>query len=191
MEPIPINDPRLTPNMIRIRAGRFQEFYEPDDRKQRDSKIRLEHPEKHFFAELINGQWCWVNGCDKCNGKEEAYGGYIRCDKHDVCCTCGILRSQLKEIPWGHVRGFQCKPCVQKQHNIEKAEALAKMGEYNEWDYENIDELKCPYCDFEMDEWWEHLGDEREEAIIECLRCDNKFKATYATIPRFTMERVE
>lgn len=176
----PINDPRLTPDMDRVRSGRQQLF-----RKRRDNKftskenadISLEPPEKHFYADLIDGVWHWVNGCAECNGELRSSMTYIECDKHNVCRTCRTPRSQLTEAPWGGSKGWQCKPCHAIEHEAEKERALAAMPEeYDEIDYRFEDKPRCPYCDLAFEVEGEEidgmLGNEKERI---CDRCDHVF----------------
>lgn len=138
--PILINEPLLTPDMKRTRSGATQLFRKDyKDRQftsEENADVVLRPPERHLFAELIGGQWCWVNGCAECNGKPRDWMTYIECDKHDVCRTCKTPRSQLTESPWGGKHGWQCKPCAEIEHEAEKVEALAAMPEeHDEIDY--------------------------------------------------------
>lgn len=87
--PILINEPLLTPDMKRTWSGATQLFRKDyKDRQftsEENADVVLRPPEHHLFAELIGGQWCWVNGCAECNGKPRDWMTYIECDKHDVC----------------------------------------------------------------------------------------------------------
>ena len=114
----------------------------------------------------------------------------IKCDKHDVCVTCSIPRKDLTEIPWGHPKGFKCKPCAWKEHELEKAEALSKMSKfYDEWNYDSLDQMTCPYCDYEFDGSHDYYESDEEE--VECGRCDNKFTVTAIPSVTFTTARIE
>lgn len=187
----PINDLRLTPDMRRTRSGSLQQFYKPGHGGWHSTPdVSLDPPEKHIFAELVDDVWCWVNGCPECKGEEPTWRNtYIKCHKHDVCCSCGINRQDLKEIPWGHSKGFKCKPCADKEHKLAKLEALSKMTKtYNEWDYESRDSVTCPYCNYEFKENHNHY--ESEDVIETCDRCDNKFTVTAVHAITFTTVRI-
>ena len=82
MTPIPINDPRLTPDLKRTRSGSTQGFSKPG-KMSFDPDFTIDPPEQHIFAELIDDQWFWVNGCAECKGEEPTYRNtYIKCVKH-------------------------------------------------------------------------------------------------------------
>jgi hypothetical protein len=73
---------------------------------------------------------------------------YVICDVHDVCRT---HRSKLTDTPWGGKDGWQCKPCADSEHKADKEAALSSMpDERDEWDYQGLSEIKCPYCDYEF-----------------------------------------
>lgn len=77
-----INDDRLLNYTKRIRSGVTQIFHTGNDKRDferwrkeggpschnvtmHDKKdtIRITPPEKHYFAQLIDGEWWWLNGC--------------------------------------------------------------------------------------------------------------------------------
>lgn len=190
LNPILIEDPRLTPDLKRHRSGRTQAFYKPDNRslQTEDADFTLEPPLPHIHSTLIKDKWHWINGCDECHGREGTWTTYIKCEKHDVCHLCKMPRSKLKEAPWGHPKGFECKPCHSKKHEEEKTKALAAMtGRYDEWDYRSLSELKCPYCDLEFEDSHEYYDVSDHE--IECDRCDHVFKVTAEPRVTFTTTR--
>lgn len=162
-----IDDPRLTDYVNRQRNGATQVFYTGDDPRDftryrcelggikpnvkmhnKPDTIEIAAPEKHLYAELIEGEWWWVNGCGPCNGEERGWGTYIECEKHDVCRTCSIPRKQLTETPWGGSNGWQCKPCADTAAETLRATRLAEVAakEYDEWDYYHTDKVVCPHC---------------------------------------------
>ena len=115
-----INDKRLFSYTNRTRGGSEQVFYTGNDDRDWDryraeggvqnadvkmhdkpDTIRLKPPEEHYYAQLIDGEWWWVNGCGLCNGRPRDWATYIECKKHDVCRTCHIPRAKLKDIPFG------------------------------------------------------------------------------------------
>lgn len=205
-----VNDSRIVDYVNRTRSGRTQEFYLGRDARDWDrykaegggrnhnvemhlkaDTIRIEPPEKHYFAELIDGEWWWVNGCGECNGKPRGFDTYIECDKHNVCRCCSNPRAEITETPWGGISGWICVPCADAEHNREKSKALAAMPDeedFDSWDYYNLDEIKCPYCDYEFSDSFES-ADDNEEAH-ECPRCDNEFKVTAVHSLAFDCERL-
>lgn len=108
-----------------------------------------------------------------------------RCaDKHNVCRLCSTHRSKLTETPWGHPEGFTCKPCQDAVDAVAKAAALAKVAEsdYDEWDYRNLDECKCPHCATVIHIETEDYGDKN----MECDTCDGLFELQIEFEPNFT-----
>lgn len=190
-----INDDRLVGYTQRARNGITQQFYTGRDARDWDryrlenvpgarsieihlkpDTINIEPPEKHWYAELIDGEWWWVNGCGVCNGGPRDYHTYIECEKHDVCKSCGCSRSSLKETPCGGLSGWQCVPCADQEHERIKSDALAKMPkEFREWNYRGVSDIKCPYCDYKIDDEWDLDLDIDLDTELECDRCDNTF----------------
>jgi hypothetical protein len=188
--PAPIGDPRLTPELRRTRTGSTQAFAHPG-KQSFEPDFTIEPPERHVFAELIDGKWCWVNGCDECHGREGTWITYIKCEKHDVCHQCKTPRAKLTATPWGHPKGFECKPCHETRRAIECAEALAKVGArpYDEWDYCDLSAPTCPYCRYEFEP--DHSLYEAQDKVVTCERCDNKFEVSAETTVSFTSRRPE
>lgn len=188
--PVKIKDERLTPELKRIRSGKTQAFYKPENRalQTRDADIVLEPPEQHIYAELIDGEWWWVNGCAECNGEPRGWMKYTECDEHDVCAHCGIHRKELKDTPWGRKGGWVCKPCDDKEHEIEKTAALAAMpDEYDEWDYYCMSEIQCPYCNNIIEDSGSYHEADDEE--IECGCCDNIYTVSAEISINYTMKK--
>jgi hypothetical protein len=205
-----INDPRLEGYTQRMRNGSTQVFFTGNDQRDFDryraeggpsnssikmhgkpDNINMEPPEKHIYAELIDGQWYWVNGCPECNGKTRDWMTYVECDKHNVCAGCSCSREKLTEAPWGRKNGWVCKPCADIEDAARKAKALERVTdyEYDEWDFFSNDEITCPYCkatiesdcdDYECD------GAERE-----CHDCGNNFELTAVHSVTWTTTRKE
>jgi len=163
-----IGDPRLSEYTQRTRSGRIQVFYTGTDNRDfarykaegggtgvavemhdKPDVIRLEPPERHWYAELIDGEWWWLNGCGECNGEPRSWSTYIECEKHNVCRTCEIPRAELKEPPWGGANGWQCKPCADAEREALKRERLLAVAEkeYDEYDYMNRGRVVCPHCE--------------------------------------------
>lgn len=182
-----VNDLRIAGYVNRMRSGSEQVFYTGDDRRdferyQRDGRkemhdkadtIRINPPERHYHAELINGEWWWVNGCDECNGEPANYC-YIKCETHDVCVTCKCSRQELTESPWVTRTGWQCRPCAKKEGDIAKQAALQKVaeGEYEPHDYLGQDNVICPHCATEFEDM---MDDGEPEAHQECDVCGGEF----------------
>ena len=182
MKPILIKDARLTPNLNRVRNGKTQEFTKPGNRGC-GPDFKITPPSREFYAELIEGQWYWVNGCAECNGKPRDWSTYIECEKHDVCRTCGIKRSELVDPPWGGKNGWQCQSCAKAESDAEKAEALQRVAsqEYNELDYWGNDNVVCPHCgsSYEVDD---EPGDEETcEVCGGSYSVEVEYTVTYST----------
>ncbi len=198
-----ILDTRLKEYTQRQRNGATQVFYTGSDSRDFDryrkhgvevhdkpDTIRLQPPECHYYAELIDGEWWWLNGCAECNGLPRDWMTYIECEKHNVCRTCKTPRSEITETPWGGKTGWQCRPCATSEHEASKAEALAAMPEeYDEWDYQFSSEVKCPYCDLEIQDSGDGELYTQGDQDIDCGRCDNTFTLTTEFSPTYTMNR--
>jgi ribosome modulation factor len=204
-----IDDARLVNYVNRTRSGREQVFYTGNDNRDferykaegghktgaemhdKPDTIRIQPPEKHYYAELIDGTWWWVNGCAECNGMPRDWMTYIECEKHNVCRTCGCDRSSLTEPPWGGRNGWQCKSCATIEHEADKRDALEKVAnkEYDDWDFHGRDEITCPYCEYEFSDSWE--CSEHSDEDQECPRCDNVFKVTAVHSLSFDCSRIE
>lgn len=158
MEKILIDDPRLTPDMRRVRSGRMQLFYRnaPSASPMLVPKVRIKAPRKELYAKLIDGRWHWVNGCAECNGRPRSVDTYIECEKHDVCVTCGISREDAEKqgMPWGATDGWQCDRCHTAEQKTVKKTALetVNLKEYDESDYRDLSIPVCPHCGSELDE---------------------------------------
>jgi hypothetical protein len=144
-----INDPRLTLDLILTRSGSTMLFRKPGNRslQPRDADIVIKAPRSELYAKIVDGAWQWVNGCPECNGKKPVWA-YVKCDKHDVCVTCGKSRKNLTATPWAHEQGFRCKPCQDALNAARKQEALSRVAEseYDESDYWGTDKVVCPHC---------------------------------------------
>lgn len=162
-----IDDSRISTYTNRQRSGSTQVFmtgtddrdwdrYRADQKNgvqplvmhQRADTIEIQPPERHFYAELIDGEWWWINGCAECNGRERDWMTYVECEKHNVCRTCSIPRDKLTETPWGGKQGWQCKPCAAAEHAAKRIEALQKFAEaeYDDYDFHHCDQVTCPHC---------------------------------------------
>ncbi len=128
-----IDDHRLSPYTKRNRVGSEQIFYNVDDKS---NIILIRPPEIHYYAELLNGEWWWVNGCAECNGNPRAWSTYIECNKHNVCDHCGRSRNELTESVWGTKCGWICDSCYHKEHETKELNAIP----------ENLSEKKCKNC---------------------------------------------
>lgn len=135
-----INDKRLTPTMQRLRSGKLQVFKDKDG-----PEIYLQHEKKSMYADLIDDEWYWVEGCAECNGEERGFKTYIECEEHDRCRTCNTNRKDIKETPWGGSKGWQCQPCYNAERAEIRREAFEKL-QGNEPDCSYSDDIICPHC---------------------------------------------
>ena len=177
-----IDDERLTPTMERVRNGKQQMFREKDfDSRgfmtnEPDTCIIIENTvNKEYFSKLIDDKWWWVNGCAECCGHKRNWMSYVECEKHDVCSCCSKPRSHFKGSVWGGQNGWTCNSCTEIKANILKQERLEAVAseDYNEWDYYNESEMKCPHCatTYQQDE-----GEPDEDQ--ECHVCGGEFTVT-------------
>ena len=168
-----IEDERLTPNLKRARNGHKQEFRSNDG----NVKFTLTHDERHFYAELINQQWFWVNGCEECNGEEPNYC-YVKCVEHDVCVDCKLQRVSATQPHWGCSNGFRCNKCqdvIDKKHK-EKIQETINSFEYDKWDFYCLDEITCPYCKSTVEDNEDNYDAHRK--TYDCEECENNFTLT-------------
>ena len=186
-----IQDPRLAGYTNRTRSGSHQVFYTGNDSRDFDryhaeggasnhsvkmhdkpDTIQLEPSEKHHYAELIDGEWWWLNGCAECNGNPRDWMTYIECDKHNVCRSCRASRSEITEPPWGGKSGWQCVPCANAEKAALKLERLQAMAakEYDEWDYQNQDEVICPHCEYSF-----QPDSDDPDGSEQCEVCDGEY----------------
>ncbi len=209
-----IDDPRLKDYGQRMRNGTTQVFYTGRDHRDweryrtegggrdpnvimhdKPDTIHVEPPERHLHAELIDGEWWWVNDCAECCGRPRDWTTYVECEKHNVCRTCGCSRESLTEPPWGGKNGWQCKHCADREHEERKQAALAVMPsdeDFDQYYYEDLNKVKCPYCDAEIDtsdDSWAYEDGRTEE--VDCWRCDHKFDAEVSVIFSYTTKRKE
>ena len=124
--------------------------------------------------------------CYVCNGIEPDWISK-RCEEHDVCTSCGILRKDLKQTPWGAKGGFLCCPCEEER----KLQAVADY-KYNENFHEYEREIKCPYCGSEyfVDDHYSLYEDDNLEEI-ECGNCGNEFSCQTYVSTKFTTKRIQ
>lgn len=64
------------------------------------------------------------------------------------------------------------------------------MVDWEDIEYKYDDNVfeKCPYCDYEDEGCWEHMGEDGDEIEVVCSMCKNKYimitniKVTYTTV---------
>jgi len=176
---IPINDDRLTSDLRRIRNGNKSEF------QLRGKEVfSLQPPQRAWYAELIDGQWYWINGCPECVGEEPVYA-YVKCDKHNVCIRCHKSRKEMgNEIAWGHRNGFICNTCMQAERRATMLAAFlrAEEEELDDTDHWNEDKIICPHCFSEASSDDIH----ESETGVECQVCEGSFSVEVEYTPRYT-----
>lgn len=198
-----INNPLLTADLERVRNGRYQEFRRKGGSFHSEPVLRLEHENKALYAELIDGEWYWVNGCnlcDDCHPDEKKKGwGYLYCDTHNVCVDCGIHRKDLKDTPWGTPDGaFLCKPCESRERDAAKLKAVqqAQRDNLDEMDTMCEQHIKCPYCGSEHEDDDDYSYSDANNVEFQCGVCEETFKVsaeveiTYTTEPVKPIEEV-
>lgn len=204
-----IDNPLLENYTKRTRGGKTQIFYTGNDSRDFDryrseggnagsgatmhdkpDTLRIDPPEKNYYSELIEGEWWWINGCAECNGHPRSWSTYVECDEHNVCRRCSIPRKGIKGVVRGGQNGWICDACYEIEHNQEKNRALSAMPEqFDDYDYHDLHEIKCPYCDNEYFDSSDHSSAQDEE--FECDRCDSKFTVTAEHTLTFNCDRIE
>lgn len=166
----------------RMRSGHTNIWNDSFD-KNGLTEVKLDPPQKGLYAERFDDGWYWVCDCPNCLGIEANYP-YIVCDEHNRCITCNTHRSELKETPWGNRKGFQCKPCADREHRERKHRALAdaQIKGHSEDDCWNTDKLICPKCASECSS--EEMG--AGEHDVTCGVCDTDFSVEVEYETRFT-----
>lgn len=158
--------------------------------------LELSPPRRGLKSELIDGAWYWVVGCEKCLGTSNGFADYFVCDEHNVCVDCRTNRSEIEGAVWGTKGGFRCQPCQTKLEQKLKREALEKVAskDYDEWDYQNNDEIVCPHCGTS------HEPDQPSEGKEICGICGGEYElnieysVTYSTTvvgERITLDSLE
>lgn len=195
-----IEDPRLFSGINRVRSGSKQFFGErivKGGKCIQECDFEIIPPQRSWYAVEIDGSWYWIEGCDHCNGNVRDFGSYVRCEKHDVCVDCGVDRhnaSTHRSIDglgavWGCSGGWRCNNCQEAMNAKRLAEAEARIipeDEYDELDFYNEDEAKCPWCKA-LISTDESYGAESEEC--ECGECERRFKLTAVHSVSWTTER--
>ena len=199
-----IEDGRLKSYTKRTRSGSEQVFYTGNDDRDferyraegggrepnvkmhdKPDTIRLQPPERHYYAELIDGEWWWLNGCGECNGRERDWLTYVECDKHNVCRTCKTPRGEISGHAWGGKHGWQCSHCRDIEHEAAKKEALEKFAVANRGDYHFSynDKVVCPHCglSYYPDEMY-------EDTEVECERCDGSYSVELEHSVKYSTE---
>jgi len=111
--------------------------------------------------------------CYICDETKPEY--FNRCEKHDVCLSCGKHTSELGTMNrWGTLGGFRCQDCEEKRIQSE-IENFQKEHEEDDYQYSN-DGVICPYCGYlhkpdSESSYFYNDGDEN----IECSNCGNEF----------------
>jgi len=125
--------------------------------------------------------------CYVCNGTGAGFSA-PRCEKHDVCLTCGVNRKDLTEIPWHSEGGFVCRDCARRKIK-DKIEAFQAENAEEEEFYG--DDIICPYCgqkhesDYEVSAFYCD-GDHE----FTCGDCGNEFKVRTCISFSYTSTRM-
>jgi hypothetical protein len=141
-----------------------------------DTDTLIKSPSKGLRVKNIDGVWFWLCDCPQCLGKDPSFA-YSVCDKHDICITCGINRTKLKETPWGCREGWRCKPCETKR--VKKA-----INDYKQTEPEQYsDTIICPHCGNKDD------GSDLHESDNEylCGNCSSPFEIEVEYSKYFSM----
>ena len=141
---------------------------------EENADVVLEHPtDVAMYAELIDEEWYWVTGCAECKGEERDWMLYVECDKHNRCCECGTNTKDLAEgvTRWGGKLGWQCSTCKDARDVEIREEAFETFNEneFDEWDYYDTDNIKCPHCGSEI-----YNDDIYESEDTECGVCEGE-----------------
>ena len=188
-----INDSRLTPTMDVVRSGSTMLFREVKTREfisVENADVVLKHPtNKSMYAKLIDSKWYWVNGCSHCDPSQSQY---IVCDEHDKCVTCQQPRSAQTQHVWGCSNNtWRCAACQtrlvseRKQTALKRvAKAVERSGEYDKWEYQSQDNIKCPHCATEHEPCTADGVPEGEETCDTCggaYNVEPEYSISYTT----------
>ena len=167
-EKILIEDDRLTPDMRFFNYESGTCFYKPDNLslQQEGADYVVTKDRQELKVRLIDGKFYWVNECPTCKGEQFRWV-FSRCSKHDTCAQCGINRKDLKDTPWGHEKGFMCKPCVDKKLAVKIVEFQARNK--GECYFMGNDRPICPNCGEEIQDVYPEDGE--QELELECPSC--------------------
>lgn len=127
--------------------------------------------------------------CFVCKGIEPDNIFSHRCEKHNVCLSCGTKRKDLKETPWGKRGGFICKPCEQKRIQ-EKIKTFQDENACEDEFYD--DDIICPFCgekhecDGEDGAFYSE-GDHK----FSCADCDNVFNVNTYISYSYTTSKIK
>jgi len=190
LEPIKIEQKILDEWGDPSRCGNSAVWYAPNKRHD-EIMLKLDSP-IGWKAQKHNDGWYWVCDCPDClkNGEDWAY---IRCEKHDVCVECKIHRSKLDHIPWGHKKGFMCRPCsdqIKKTRLIEQM-AIFEKEENDEYSFMHNSNIKCPHCGWEHEPDSDDYGNQDDECDFDCVLCENTFTKIISISVEFTTRKKE
>jgi len=183
---IKIEDSRLTPTMKFVRSGSKVMFreYNPGDRsfiRKENCNFTLIPDKKSMYPELIDGEWCWVEGCQECLGlPRNPIKSYIECEEHDVCRSCGIKREDVAKYVYGCMGGWLCPSCHKQEKADERAAAYAKLDGKTP-DTSGISDVICPHCGSDLGS-----DDRYENEEITCETCGGDLQLTVEFDPVYS-----
>lgn len=176
-----------------VRSGQLT-IWGPDTDK---AQVILTAPQRGWKAELLdeNGKdaWFWVCECPSCTGVWDVPYFVNKCVEHDVCVQCATPRSELTEIPWGHVKGFMCKPCDEHNRKMELAVAMSVFREskHDDFYFEYNNEIVCPHCGTKHDTDGDDYGADGDEFERECRLCEKTYTVIVNLDVTWSTKKVE
>lgn len=138
-------------------------------------------------------QWCGVIGDPvgeiKINSKECP----LRCVKY-FCYQTGKIVKKHKYVHW--ISTEKINESYRKLYNVPrdiKFSGLSKDGNdksKKEWDFsakhENTKNIVCPHCDYEIKDWYEYIGNNEDNIVVDCPDCDKGFNVKVEYSVSFT-----
>lgn len=131
----------------RVSSGPFETYW----RSGCEEFARLKNPVRGLKAELIDGAWYWVAGCQVCVGQPNSWMNYHCCEEHNVCSGCGVHHKQASRAPGihnavhGHPDGWRCHDCYVRDR-VQTAMAALEKAARSAPDTDCTDEVVCPHC---------------------------------------------
>ena len=129
-----------------------------------------------------------MNDCYVCNNTEPTWLSK-RCEKHDVCLSCGKSAIEIKEEHWAEKGGWVCASCEEKRIQNEINEFQAKNEDEDDF-WSDEKPVICPYCGHHNKVEEGYMYFEEGYHTDTCGNCNNDFElVTYISISYTTRKK--